>query len=264
MTIVQPGIRRRQEVQYGAANQLLHCWPDLDGETVDPDAGATCSIYRPGQTTPETTGACSETADLQLVYALNASDTSRYTLRQDYVAEFTFTVSNVTRTVRRQFDVVRVPLVRFPPLRVADLKNAHKSVDAALAQLSITDAHQRFILPAWEDVLQHVEGSGWRPALLTDPEALVPMLRARALQKMARAMRSAPNDVWSKLADEFEKDYADAKGNTVLRYSPTDEHAQSEEHRNWTQPSLIIGPDFTSTSSSGTIGYPSAYKRVWP
>lgn len=264
MTIVQPGIRRRQEVRYGATGQTLYCWPDLDGITINPDAGASCAIYRPGQTTPEVVGVCSEDADHQLGYTLDATSTATYSLGRHYAAVFAFTAGGSAHTVRRPFDVVRVPLLRFPPLRVDDLKNAHKNIDAALAQLSIADAHQRFILPAWEDVLQHVEGSGWRPALLTDPEALVPMLRARALQKLARAMRGAPNDLWSKLAEEFEKDYEDAKVNTTLCPSPGDDIARAEERRNWRQPSVVIGPDFTQTSASSTIGYPAAYKRVGP
>lgn len=261
MPIVQPGLRRRQEARYQYAGNPLYCWPEVGGALVTPDGSATVNIYRPGQSSPEVTASSSVDSGGAMAYTLDCSDTGAWFLATDYIAEWVFAVDGVTHLLRRSFDVVRVPLRDYPPCRVDDLKNAHKSVDAALSQLSITDAHQRFILPAWEDVIQHVEASGYRPALTTDPEALAPMLRARALMKLARAMRSTANDVWSKLADEFSADYEEAKTNTVLRYSPADQHAATEARRSWQQPGLTIGPDANAPSTSATNGV-LAYREI--
>lgn len=254
MIASQPGMRRRQEVRHGSSAARLECWAEVYGALVTPSSGATVAIYRPGQSAPETTAACTVSSTYLLSCALDASDTAKWALGTDYVAEFAFTADGVTHVLRRSFDVVRVPLREYPPCRVDDLKNAHKSVDAALAQLSISDAHSRFILPAWEDVILYVEGKGYRPALVTDPEALAPMLRARALLKLARAMRSTASDVWSKLAEEFAADYDEAQTNTVLRWSPADQHASVQADRSWQQPGLTIGPDPGVLSTSSTAG----------
>lgn len=264
MSITQPGLRHRQEVRYGATGQTLYAWPEIDGAKVDPATGATVSIYRPGEVdTPTVSGAAaSESADNQLSYTLNASSTSTWYLGEHYIAEFTISVSSVTHVIRRMFDVVRIPILHYPPLRVDDLKNAHKSIDAALTQLSITDAHQRWILPAWEACIQYVEAHGWRPALITDPEVLTPMLRARALQLLCRALQSTPGDLWARMEDIYAREYEDARASTVLHYDASDGRS-SQKVRNYRQPEVLVGPDLRAHASWTQLGNIKSITR-WP
>lgn len=254
MTISQPGTRRVQEVRYGATAQTITCWPEVDAALVDPSSGATVSIYKAGSLTPTITdAAATEAASHQFSYSLDASNTATWPLSESHIAEFSYTVSSVTYKQRVQFDIVRTPLVHHAPLRVDDLKNAHKNVDAALGQIGITDAGSRFIVEAWEDCLQFVESHGWRPALVTDPSCLVPMLRARSRQLMFRALTNTSGDLYSRMEDNYADEYERALKSTVLKYDASDGTSTSKNQA-WAQPKLWTGHNLEETRAGPSLG----------
>jgi hypothetical protein len=253
VTIVSPGLRARQEVTYGGNAEVLKCWPDVDGVTQGTLTTPTVDIYTPSagrDATPlVTNGSCTEDGTThELSYTLNASTTSTWVLDAGYVAVFSWVKSSITHTVRKLFDVVLVPLAHYPPLRIDDLKGIHKSVDQALTQLSITDGAARFILPAWEEILEWVRTQGFRPALITEPEALKTMLRAKAAQKLCTALATAGNDLMDRYAAQFRDDYEEARGNVRLEYSESESYG-GEGRVGWQQPRLAIGPEITRGTS---------------
>lgn len=249
MAIVQPGLRRKQEVRYGATSQTLTLIPDVDGATVDPATGATVSIFRPHADISTSSqaevlnAAASEDSNNFLTYALNASTTATYYLGEDWLAVWTYTASSVVRVQRQLFDVVRVPLNHFPPCNINDLKSAYLEVDTALSQAGVTDGHQRFILPAWNELLTLLEArGGWRPSLITDPVVFAPTLRELALRHMCEGLSRKPGDVWAERAKRHDERWPMLWENTAVRYNPGDS-SYTDKQRGRTQPAMLVGND---------------------
>lgn len=246
MTLTSPGIRTTQEVRYGASGQTIACWPDYLGATLDPATGATVDIYRPGETTATiSSGSCSEANSHLLTYALNASTTSTWPLNVGYKALFSWTVSTTTYQKLVTFDIVRVPLANYPPITVEDLKRASVGLEAAVTQLGISSSvADYFILPAWDEILLEVRSQGWRPALVTNPEAFAPLLQSLSLVKLYGALRRTGNDLWTRLGEDEAKHLEHIRTATYasLQYDSADE-LHGEVQRNRKQPELLIGPD---------------------
>lgn len=244
MSIVQPtNVRTIQEATYGSAKARITCWPELDGALVNPDAGATVTIYGPGGATTTVSGAAAtEAGTYALTYDLNLSDTAAWPLDQDYAAEFTFVSGGLTYVRRVLFDVVLRPLLPFCPLRVDDLKNSHASIDSALSRNSETDAHQRYILPAWVDVLTWVRAQGRRPALIIDSVVLFKPALTRALELYWRAHITEPGDVADNLSKLYAEQFKESLDLVVLKWSPSDGRGV-DTTRGVNMPSLLIGPD---------------------
>lgn len=244
MSIVQPAnVRTIQEAQYGSSKARLTCWPELDGALVNPDSGATVTIYGPGGAISSVSGASvTEAATYALTYDLDLSSTGSWPLGEDYAAEFTFVSSTLTYVRRVLFDVVLRPLLPFCPLRVDDLKNSHASIDSALSRNSETDAHQRYILPAWVDVLTWVRSQGRRPALIIDPVVLYKPTLTRALELYWRAHITEPNDVADNMARHYADQYSGALSLVVLKWSPEDGRGVSTT-RGSNATMILIGPD---------------------
>ncbi len=248
MTIVQPGLaRRNQEARYGYAANPILCWPIINGSVAN-TSSQTVSVWRNGgySTSDALVNEASATENgstFQLSYTLNASDTNVYTLGLSYRAQFTYTASNTIYQQNVLFDVVRTPILYSCPVDINDLYNAYTPIEAALTQASqTTDAHQRYILPAWEDVLTWVESKGWRPSLVSSPAVLRPMVLYRSLTKICEGLMRKDDDVWAKKAERFRVEYEDARNNTTLVYN-TGDGKVAERVTNWTQPQLLIGND---------------------
>jgi hypothetical protein len=247
MTYVAPGYRGIQEVRYGATGQRLIMWAEYDGAKLDPTTGNTVSIYPPNSTTALVTNAAvTEGSNNELYYDLDASNTANYLLGQNYRAVFTWNTATPTYpTPQREvvFDVVRQPLIHNIPMRVDDLYRAHVMVEEALSQTSTTStAGDRWIVPAWQDVLRWVTSKGRRPSLVTPPEVFYGLVEARALERLFRACVNAPDDVWTRMADQAAKDFERAQNETVLRYDESD-GANHVTETAWQQPQLRWGND---------------------
>ena len=250
MTISQPLLTRTiQEVRYGASGNRLICWPEVNGALTNPEAGATVTIYRQGGTAVVSGESVTEHADGYLYYDLDASDTAALPKEMDCAAEFTWVVgttalSAVTYVRRVLFDVVRLPLLPFCPVRIDDLKNSHATIEAALSQGGETDAAGRYILPAWVEVLSWVRSQGYRPGLISDPVVLYQTTLHRALALYWSAHTQEPNDVASKLAEQHADLALVAQDRVVLKWDPAQTGAV-DSMRGMAQPRLLIGPDWT-------------------
>lgn len=254
---VDPGYRGIQEVRYGGSG-TLRCWPDVDGATTDPSS-ATVSIYYPFQGSPNSTplvsgAAVTEAASHLLTYTLNASDTATYVLQEGWRAEFTFVVSGVTYVRTVVFDIVRQPIVDAIPIRVDDLKRAHVAIAQALSQQSVeTTAHQYFIMPAWQDVLDYVRSSGNRPNCISPAETLRSLVLNAALRNVCNAFTRAPEDLYWNLGIKYQAEFDRAKKETALRYDPSDTFAHAED-RSWSTPDLLFGADLSITNAMNWRG----------
>lgn len=261
MTIIQPGLRGHQEVRYGSSGQTLVAWPDTEAATPDPSS-ATVSIYAPGSTTA-IISAASATEDgttHKLSYDLDASSTGTFPLDEGYRADFAFVVSGKTYHRNVAFDVVRNPIALFCPCRVDDLKNMHKSVDKALTDMSISDAHQRFILPPWGDCLRWVRAQGRRPALVNDADDFADQMRWRAFCYLCLAFRQVQGDLWWQLYEDAVKARDEAIKGTVLRYD--DEEVLPTEAKQY--PSLqVVGitTAFRDARDNDTSAIQPRFKR---
>lgn len=258
MSIVQPLLARTiQEVQYGSNKAKLWTWCEVDGAIVNPDAGATVSIYTSsGGTTPISGTSATEDGSNSLYIDLNASDTSIWILDQDYSAEFTYVSSGYSYTNRVVFDIVRLPLIHRCPVRIDDLKNAHSAIDAKLSNASETDAHQRYIHRAWIDVLTWCRAQGFRPGLIVDPVVLYAPTLARALELFWIAHTDVPNGTADRFAERYGEEYKASLDKVVLKFDPSDSRA-TDTVRGPNQPTLLIGPDH---NASGRFTSP---RRSW-
>lgn len=258
MAYVAPGFRGIQEVRFGATGQRLICWPEIDGAKLDPTAGPTVTIYPPNSTTALITNAAvTEGANNELYYDLDASSASNYQLGQNYRAVFTWNTATATYpTPQREvvFDVVRQPLIHNIPMRADDLKRAHVMVEEALSQTGIESTiGDRVVVAAWQDVLRWVESKGRRPSLVTPPEVFYGLVEARATERLFRACINAPDDVWTRLADEYAKLYDRAQTETVLRYDESD-GVNHQQERAWQQPELRWGNDMATGGGLLSVG----------
>lgn len=245
MPITQPGIRRQQEVRYGASGQTVTCWPDIDGAATNPTGTSTVSIYLPGHETAQVSAATAteDAVTFQLSYALDASVTATYALGENYRAVFSFVVAGVTHLRTILFDIVRRPLNRFCPIRIDDLLNAYAWLEASLSNESqATDAFQRYILPAWEEVLLWIDANGRRPSLVSSPESLKPMVHHLALYNVCKGLTQSPGDLADKHAEESFKNFERMRDITVLRYNEADGFV-TDKSRGFNQPRLRYGPD---------------------
>lgn len=270
MTVFNPSIYRGvQEVRYQANPQRLTVWPEYQGKLLNLGVQAIdVSIYNPGQGFPEAepiiedAAGTQDSTTLQLYYDLNASNTSTYPLGEGYRAEWLFnepTSPNPPRKYVTVFDVVRQPLVMYPPVRVDDLKTLHVQVHQQLIQqaggapTNLEDyAWAVYLMPAWQRVLDYVRGQGKRPALISPPDTFRAMLLHAAGEAMFRAFSRQPGDLYDGLSKQHAELYKEAKANTVLRYAEGDTHGHVPE-RAWAQPQLNIGPD--------VLGNPFIYRR---
>lgn len=251
MAIVQPLLTRTiQEVRYSATTQRVICWPEVNGDLVNPDASATVTIYNAAGVALVSGASASEHASYYLYYDLNASSTSAFPLACDYGAEFTFVSGGLTYVKRVLFDVVLVPILPLCPVRIDDLKNAHASIDAAVTQAGeTTDFAGRFITPAWVEVCQWVRGQGYRPGLIVDATVLYQPTLQKALHLYWNAHRREPGDVPSVLAEQYARGFSDALDRVVLKWDPAQARG-AETARGVAQPRLLIGPDYTVPSGN--------------
>lgn len=278
MSISQPLLTRtQQEVRYGATTQRIICWPEVNGAVVDPDAGASVTIYTNGGAVTAVSGAtATEHADGYLYYDLDASDTAAWLLGVDYGAEFTFVSGGLTYVRRVLFDVVLLPLLPFCPVRVDDLKNSHATIDAALTQSGeSTDVAGRYILPAWVEVCQWARAQGYRPGLISDSTVLYAPTLAKALHRYWTAHRQEPGDIPSTLAAQYAEEFTAALDRVVLKWDPNQSRA-TETKRGASVPAFLIGPDHTPwgiasggagsgsvSSSSGGVALTPPGDVVW-
>ncbi len=231
MTVVQPGLRRAQEIPYGSSG-TIYAWAERDGVLQNPTS-ATVNIYADGAVDTKTISAASATedADHKLSYILDASTTSTWPLGTRWTAEFNCVIASQTPNtiIKRTFMIVRTPMVHNPPLRVDDLYNANRNVEKNLGNASITDASY-FIVEAWEEILSWCEQHGKIPGYIANPDVLVPMLRARARQLMFSALSQTTDDLNSKLAKDWGEKFADVMVNpSVLEYSPADSRSLEQQ-----------------------------------
>ncbi len=238
MTIVQPGIRRAQEIPYLSSTGRIFAWAELDGVLLDPTS-TTVNVYREGELDTPTVlaGSVTETAEHKLYHTLDASLQATWPLGMKGLAEFiTVTSGEPLPPLRRAFRIVRVPMVHVPPCRVDDLKNAHRSVEKGLTNASITDPTP-FILEAWEKILSWLEQEKMVPGFITNPEDLAPMLRqALGNSRNIPALKLlSDGDLFAKLQTEFQEEYDDIVLHPpVLHYAPADDRT--------TQPILVGQP----------------------
>jgi hypothetical protein len=236
MTIDQHGLRWKDEVRYGAALNYLSFDVETDGKRDTSISFTRLDIYQPGGidnpivTTTSVIGGPG--GNQQYSYFLDASDTSKFALGMGYRASWSYMQSvfsgdlPVVRDV--YFDVVRTPISHFCPLRIDDVLNAYAPLEKALkdslaaTDLVNTDVNLRYIVPAWQDVLQYVDSMGWRPALMSGPEQLYQMTLYRALQKVCEGLTRAKDDVWDRKAGAAKAEYEYARAHTVLTYNPGD------------------------------------------
>lgn len=240
MTLVQPGIRRDQEVAYGknstTGETTLYCWPEVDGVLVDPSSSSV-DIYRQGELAPASIvdGVVTESVAHQLSYALDASNTATWPLGMRASAQFKFTVAGRLSTVRVFFNVVRVPLVHFPPCRAIDLLNAHAIVGRTLIQAGYVDGNgdadpSCFIIEAWEELLSWLETEGKQPGYIMNPGALSPMLRAGARAKMFDALSMQQGDIFGVKRDVEKKRYDGFYASPpTLQYDAVDSNTPAPE-----------------------------------
>lgn len=252
MSIVQPLLARTiQEARYGASQARVYCWTEVDGAIVDPDAGASVSVYtRSGAATSVSGASATESGSNMLYVDLDLSDTSVWLLDKDYTAEFTFVSGGMTYVRRVLFDIVRIPLVPFCPVRIDDLKNAHSAIDAKLSNASETDAHQRYIHRAWIEVLTWCRAQGFRPGLIIDPVVLYAPTLAKALELFWIAHTDVPNGTADRFAEKYGEEYKSSLDRVVLKWDTTENRAV-DTTRGMNQPMWHIGPDPVSTAFRG-------------
>lgn len=243
MAITQPGPEICPEVRYGASGQVLREWARINGALVTPTA-PTLTILKPGGAATAIAAVVPTISSSQLTYTLDASSTSLWPLAMDYVAQWTFTADGEVHTKETAFDVVLRVFGKHIPITVDHLKNADPQIDGILSQASMsTDAHQRFIIPAWEVVYAWLRSHDRRPYCISDPRQLMPVTKAKALELFCRAVHRAPNDRWLGLADEYADQYREAQATTALRYDES-QTRNVEAHLGFQQPEVSTGPTF--------------------
>lgn len=245
-------------MRFGATGQRLMCWPEVDGQKLNPTTGPTVSIYGPQSTTAlVSSAAVTEGSNNELYYDLDASGAS-FALGESYRAVFTWQTATATYPppVREiVFDVVRQPIIHFPPMSVEDLKRAHVMVQEALTQSDTeTTAHDRWIIPAWQDVLRWVAAQGNRPSLVSPPETLYGLLEVTALARFFRAIaNSGGGDISLENAKHYEAAIVDERRLVVLRYDPAD-GVNHQKERAWQQPELRVGNDLATGGGLLSVG----------
>jgi hypothetical protein len=248
VTILATGLRRTQEVQYAAGStvNVLTCQAVVDSVVTAPTGTPTVSIYRPGQETATVSlGATTVDATTQVMsYALTATDIAIYPLGEGYRAEFLFVVSGITHKRVVMFDVVRTPIIHHCPVNWNHLLGVHAEFEGALTQLNKTEGAvaRDIIAPAWNDCLAEVEAQGWRPSLLSSPDVFFVACRYMALENLARFLMRSPNELRSKLLEDFKEKAATSMKKVQLRYNDGDSFSQSKV-RAFNQPRFLIGPD---------------------
>ncbi len=234
--------RATQEVTYGSSAATLRLWPEIDGALVVPSV-CTVSVSRPGQLTPEISGAsCTIAASGECTYALNASSTATYFLGENYRAEFVFTYGGSTHTVARNFDVVRTPLLNYPPCNVDELRGVAKAVDDMLTNSAQLTTAARFVVTAWVEECQWVRAQGKRVSLVSDATVFSSRLKYRALELLMRSTSRADGDTWAVLEKKFADDAEKARANLTLKYDEADARSPHAVHA-MQQPRMFAGPN---------------------
>lgn len=249
MAITQPGPELTPEVRYGASGQVLREWARVDGALVTPTSPA-LTILKPGGAATGIVAAVPTVTGSQLSYTLDASSTADWPLGMDYVAQWTFTAGGQVYVKETGFDVVLRVFAPFIPVTVDHIKNADPQIDGLLSQASMsTDAHQRFIIPAWEVVYGWLRSHAKRPYCISDPRQLMEVTKYKALEMLCRGVHRSPNDRWLGLADEYAGQYRDAQARCVLRYDES-QTRQLEHDQGFQQPEVSTGPIFGAAAGS--------------
>lgn len=254
-TFVNPGWRGTQEARYGATGQVLRTWAEVDGAKVTPSS-ATFKVYQPNQGSPDSTELTSGSMTIdgttgEMTCTLDVSSTNDYFLAEGYRCEVTFVVSGVTYSKPIVFDVVRQPMLRLIPVRVDDLKALHVQVHQMLTTQTVgglsaeTYAHQVFIMPAWQRVMDDVIAAGRRPALVSPPETFHRVILHAAASKMFAAFMRSPDDIFDRLHQYHEAQYMETRDKLALRYDDGDAFSHKRD-RQWNQPVVSAGPDIRS------------------
>ena len=247
MTFTDPGLQRVQEVTYGDSSVFTRCVPMVDGVLVTPSGTSTFAVYAPRGDTVLASGNCT-TDGTRLRATFNASSSSSYPLDRGFRCVFTIVSNSITYRRVVLFDVVRVPLLDACPINLNHLKGFNVEVDAFLDQqigtdaAAIAEATGLIITPAWERVLSFVESSGYRPALVSTPDVLVPLARAAGYQQVSVYMMRTPTDMRVLLLERADKAWEAAVKYTKLIYNTTDNNDQ-QEVRAWAQPRVFTGRD---------------------
>lgn len=237
------------EVMYGKTLQSIFLRPRINAVKVTASA-ATVNIRKPGgAATSITAGVCTVDSDGSIRYALDASDSTIWTLGSNYWADFTFTANAVVEYVRTTFDVVLQPLLRHCPIDADDIKGADPRITAYLANNArMTADLPQYILSAWEDVYLWVRSREMpRPYLISDARVLYAVTRYRALFWICGAI-AENNPHFKEMADVFLANFESAKMLTQFEYAP--EGTRSVDVRRAVQqPELTTGPDRSRAGS---------------
>jgi hypothetical protein len=200
MSYANEGIDQRAEVAQGLTDSVGY-YVKAAGVLPSIGASAFVTILDPGGTEKVARTAATITGNL---LSLSQSWTG-YSLEEDFVAVWEWTVGGIWFADRQYFDVVKTKLPCL--VDTSDLEEFYPNLQNHLKALEENTDAGKFIRRAWSHLMDRLRSGKNRPSLVLDRARLVNPGIQIALWFASEALTRETDDVWDKRAAKHEKRY---------------------------------------------------------
>lgn len=212
MSFVDQGIDQRPEVlQAGGPGgapatiqDSLVYYVKANGasQTVDPNSAFVTLMDNGGAVVvARTAAAIAANGKLSLTKTWDAAS---WTLQEDCIAAWEWTVGGTAGADKQYFDVVLNKLIC--PIEVSHLLESYPDLEQHLLAIGENDP-TKFIKRAWSKFLVRIRSGHNRPSLILERDRLFDAVSELTLFLICRALSRTADDVWERRKTEHEEDY---------------------------------------------------------